>query len=166
MSNGRKPKPIERKRLTGRSPTTDSAGRPLPEIKGGEIIKTVTVPEPPEGLGKRGAAEWERIWTAGEPWLAPEQDRAWVEMVAFAYDDIETFRRKVKRDGLIQTGSMGQVIAHPLIGEIRKAEATIARALSTLGFSPSDRARLGLAEVKRRSALLDMMAKANAENGA
>jgi phage terminase small subunit len=46
---------------------------------------------------------------------------------------------------------MGQTIAHPLITEIRKCEDTIRKCLSVLGFSPADRARLGLAEAKAQT---------------
>lgn len=155
---GRPAKPIERKRLTGRTSDTDSGGRKLPAVR--EVIKkTVDVPEAPAGLGVRGAREWELIWTAGSSWLAPSQDYAWVEIIARAWDDIEGFRAKVAQDGLIQKGSMGQVIAHPLIASIRQAETQIQKSLSVLGFSPSDRARLGLAEIKRVSKLQEMMAK-------
>lgn len=155
---GPKPKPLELKRATGRTPQTDAGGRRLPAVRE-HIVKTVVVPEAPTGLGERGSAEWVKIWTAGSSWLAPTQDYPWIEMIARAYDEIETYRARVESDGLIQTGSMGQVIAHPLIGEIRRAEASIQKCLSTLGFSPSDRARLGLAEIKAQSKLQDMMAK-------
>jgi P27 family predicted phage terminase small subunit len=151
-------KPIERKRLNGRTPTTDSGGRKLPAVRE-VIVKTTGTPAPPPGLGARGAAEWASIWRAGSAWLAPAQDYAWVEIVARAWDDIEGFRAKVQADGLIQKGSMGQVIAHPLIASIRQAEAQIMKALSVLGFSPTDRARLGLAEIKRVSKLQEMMSK-------
>lgn len=156
---GRPPKPIERARATARNLTTKADGRPMPEIQG-TIVKTVTVPDIPSGLGVRGEREWVNLWTAGSSWLAPQQDYPWVEMIARAWDEIEAFREKIDEDGLIQTGSMGQVIAHPLIAEIRRAESVIMKALSTLGFSPSDRARLGLAEIKAQSKLQDMMAKA------
>lgn len=158
MTRGRPPKPIERVRATARNSTHKADGRPLPAVRE-TIVKTADVPPPPPGLGARGGVEWERIWTAGSSWLAPNQDYAWVEIVARAWDDIDGFRAKVAADGLIQKGSMGQVIAHPLIASIRQAEAQIMKALSTLGFSPTDRARLGLAEIKRVSKLQEMMAK-------
>lgn len=155
MPAGRPPKPVERKRATGRTPGTDSGGRRLPAVRE-TIVKTSDVPDAPSGLAARGLVEWQTIWTAGKSWLAPAQDYAWVEMISRAWDDIEVFRARVEADGLIQKGSMGQVIAHPLIAEIRRAEATIQRCLSMLGFSPTDRARLGLAEVKRVNAVLEM----------
>jgi len=77
-------------------------------------------------------------------------------MICRAWDDIEEFRAKVRVDGLIQQGSMGQVIAHPLIAAIRQAEATIQRCLSVIGFSPSDRARLALGEVKVKKEMADL----------
>lgn len=158
MTRGRPPKPIERARATARNATHKADGRPLPAVR--EVItKTADVPPAPPGLGARGAAEWETIWSAGRAWLAPTQDYAWVEIVCRAWDDIDGFRAKVAADGLIQKGSMGQVIAHPLIASIRQAEGQIMKALSVLGFSPTDRARLGLAEIKRVSKLQEMMAK-------
>lgn len=159
MPRGRPPKPIERKRATGRTPTTDAGGRQLPAVRT-TIVKAVDVPDAPSGLQVRGSREWVNIWEAGSAWLAPAQDYHWVEMIVRAYDDIEEFRARVRTDGLIQQGSMGQVIAHPLIASIRQAEASIQKCLSILGFSPSDRARLGLAEIKAQSKLQDMMSKA------
>lgn len=158
MTRGRPPGPIERKRLVGRTPTTDSGGRPLP-VPSTEIVKTTDVPEPPAGLSERGSAEWVKIWTAGASWLAPNQDYPWVEIICRAWDDIEEFRARIDEMGLTVKGYAGQVMANPLIGEVRKAEAQIMKALSTLGFSPTDRARLGLAEIKRVSKLQEMMAR-------
>lgn len=112
----------------------------------------------PRGLGAAGRREWHKVWDAG-PWLNPSQDYHWVEQIARAYDDIAVYRRKIEADGLIQEGYAHQVVAHPLIAEVRRCEQTIRACLSVLGFSPSDRARLGLAEVKRQSALEDLIQK-------
>jgi P27 family predicted phage terminase small subunit len=157
VTAGRRRKPMERAKLTGRTATTDSGGRKLPAITG-TIVPTTNLPAVPDGLQERGQVEWGKVWAAGESWLAPDQDYHWVEMIARAYDEIEAFREKILEDGLIQTGSMGQVIAHPLIAEVRRAEASIQKCLSVLGFSPTDRARLGLAVMKARSKLEEMMA--------
>ena len=113
-------------------------------------------PVTPADLGDRGVTEWEKVWDAGF-WLKPDQDYHWVEMIARAYDDIETFRSRVQLDGLVVTGYNGQPAAHPLIAEIRKCESVIQKCLQVLGFSPTDRARLGLAEAKARSALQDLI---------
>lgn len=156
MPRGRPPKPVERIRATARNSTHKADGRPLPAVRE-TIVKDVLVPDKPGDLGERGSREWDSIWLAGSSWLAPAQDYRWVEIICRAYDDIEGFRAKVAEMGLTVKGSMGQITANPLIMEIRRAEAQIMKALSTLGFSPSDRARLGLAEIKVRSKLEEMM---------
>lgn len=158
MPAGRPPKPTERIRATARDATHKADGRPLPAVRE-TIVKTVDVPPEPAGLAARGSKEWVSIWTAGSSWLAPDQDVYWVEMICRAYDDIEVFRAQISDMGLTVKGSMGQVVANPLIIEVRRAESQIMKALSTLGFSPTDRARLGLAEIKRVNALQEMMSK-------
>lgn len=66
--------------------------------------------------------------------------------------------RTIRQRGLVVTGYAGQVIAQPLVVEIRKCEETIRKCLSVLGISPTDRAHLGLAEVKKDTALQEFIA--------
>jgi P27 family predicted phage terminase small subunit len=80
-------------------------------------------------------------------------------MIAQAYDEITAFREQIAQDGLVVTGYNEQMVAHPLLKEIRAAQSVIVKALSTLGFSPTDRARLGIQEAQARSALLDLQAR-------
>lgn len=158
MPAGRPSKPLEQKRLTGRTSNTDSGGRPLPAPRTSVPADAATgVPRAPSGLGKRGALEWRKVWTAGKGWLKPAQDYPWVEMSARAWDDIDAFRAAIAEDGLVLRDDYGKSIAHPLIAEVRRAEATIQKCLSMIGFSPSDRARLGWTEVQTASKLKTMM---------
>lgn len=113
-------------------------------------------PEPPGILTGRGLEEWNNIWKAGY-WLKEDQDFYWVEMIALAFMDMEEYREMVQEKGLITKGYAGQDAANPLIAEIRKCEATIQKCLSILGFSPSDRARLAITEVKMASTLQQMI---------
>jgi P27 family predicted phage terminase small subunit len=160
MFTGPKPEPIERKLLkakgSGRTPGNREIAIRQTYVTGRQRTDK---PPTPRGLAAVGRREWHKIWDAGS-WLKAAQDYHWVEQIARAYDEIETYRARVESDGLVQTGSMGQPVAHPLIAEIRRCEATIRTCLSILGFSPTDRARLGLAEIKARSALEEMIAKA------
>lgn len=126
-------------------------GRDL-EVNDVSAMTAPAAPEPPEGLGARGQAEWRKVWTAGR-WLWPDQDYHWTEQLARAYDDLDTFRAEVAAMGLTVEGYNGQTVANPLIAEMRKCEDTIRRCLSTLGFSPTDRARLKLTELKGASEL-------------
>lgn len=155
----RRPKPLERIQATARNSTHKANGSALVKADY-TITKRVDAPPCPRGLKRHGRSEWAKIWAVG-PWLNPEQDYPWVEMIARAYDDIDTFRERVTEDGLIVKGYAGQTVAHPLIAEIRKCEDTIRRCLSILGYSPTDRARLGLAEIHRQSALQDFLDKSD-----
>lgn len=155
MPAGRPKQPIERTRALARGDGRTVGGRKIPEPATVVYVGSDVIPVMPLDLADRGRAEWHKIWDSGT-WLHPNQDYAWVEQVARSYDDIDLFRKRVKHDGLIQKGSMGQVISHPLLADIRKCEDTIRKCLSVLGFSPTDRARLGLAEVKKQQGLADL----------
>jgi len=150
---GRRKTPLEV--MATRSPDGKTPGhRYLPVLV--KVRPDTNVPEPVTPLAGRAAEEWEKVWEACY-WLKRDQDYHWVEMIARAYRDIEVFRARVEQDGLVVTGYANQVVAHPLIAEIRKCEATIQKCLSILGFSPTDRARLAITEAKARNELQKML---------
>jgi P27 family predicted phage terminase small subunit len=151
----RRPEPLERKVLKARGDGKTPGGREIVKANPTLVRHEVMVPDVPRGLSTRGKLEWRKIWETGF-WLNVSQDYHWVEMIARAYDDIAAFRKRVNEDGLIQVGSLGQPVAHPLIAEIRKCEATIRTCLSVLGFSPTDRARLGIMEAVARKKTADL----------
>lgn len=160
---GRPPKPRERMKATQRNNETKANGDRLPAPYNGPIDRRV--PDPPVALTGRGEVEWRNIWEAGF-WLKRDQDYAWVEMVCQAYMDIEVFRATVRDQGLTVKGyAPGQVVAHPLIAEIRKCEQTIQKCLSTLGFSPTDRAKLNILDIKARSAFEEFMDRVSSREG-
>ena len=162
MARGRPKEPIERAAAKARGDGRTPGGRQIVKAQY-TILKRTDAPQMPRGLKTRGKREWLKIWASG-PWLNPDHDYAWVEQIARAYDDIDVFRRKIEEDGLVVRGSLGQPVAHPLVAEVRKCEQTIRQCLSIIGFSPTDRARLGLAEIKRETALQDMISKARAND--
>lgn len=157
---GRRHTPLERKQALAKGDGVSPGGRKvaIPTARQ-QIERRSDAPPTPRAMGRRGKLEWKKIWAAG-PWISSSQDYHWVEQICRAYDEIQVYRSTVERDGLVQTGSQGQPVAHPLISEIRRCEQTIRSCLSILGFSPTDRARLGLDELKRENALLDLMKKA------
>lgn len=53
----------------------------------------------------------------------------------------------------------GYAYANPLVGMISTIENEIFKILGSLGLTPSDRSRLGVAEVKKQSALDELIAK-------
>ena len=140
---------------SGRKPQQGNGTVAIPPAAAG----AVAIPRRPTGLADRGRREWPKIWAAGASWLQADQDYPWIEQVCRAWDDIAEYRKLIKADGLVQTGSQGQPVAHPLIAEVRRCEDTIRKCLAEIGFSPAARARLGLAQAKTASKLDELAAK-------
>lgn len=176
MTAGRPRKPLERSTLlaAGDGLGTSHASKPKAgtdlEIVQGEIVEyqpTQLDILKPADLGTRGSREWDNIWKAGKTWLHESEDYHLVEIVARAYDEIEIYRAEIyppgERPKLIVKGYAGQKTANPLIKEIREAERVILKCLSMLGFSPSDRARLGLKAVRQAQGIQQIQ-KAAAAN--
>ena len=158
MTAGRPRKPRELAKATMRDSTHMADGREVPSMEIVPRTAAEIVPVPPVDLDERGLIEWEKVWTAGH-WLKADQDYHLVVTLAEAYDEIEAYRAQIKVDGLMTRGSAGGMIANPLIKEVRACQATIIKCLSLLGFSPSDRMRLGIQELKIQSKLEEMMAR-------
>ena len=141
--NGRPPAP--RERLAIAHPTTDAPHLP----------STGSAPEPPAGLYDDGLALWDHVWEAGRTWLSPDSDRTIVELLCFAQDEAENIRRGMwegKFSRFYETAN-GQMVTHPLVNQLKDLRTQMTAWLSAIGFSPSDRARLGLAEVRVRNEL-------------
>jgi len=160
MNTGRPPgrpaKPIEVKRLEG-----NPGKRPLPQQKIGEGLKSVSngIPKPPTDMGKDGKRLWKMVWNAGQKWLAAEADYPMISELCHVYDDAEVIRRmiaegKVKR--WYETGQ-GQIVQHPAVSQLKAARVLMNSYYAALGFSPADRARLGLAEVKESDPLDELL---------
>jgi len=140
---GRPPKPLEQKRLLGRTPTTDSGGRPLPVM--GEIVilpQADGTPDFPDELGEAGQTMWRRIWFEGITWISPQTDITLAEEACRALEDVVAARRRYRA-----TTEPKDAAALVALGK------RLDDALSQLGFSPTARSRLGVAEVKRVSAI-------------
>jgi P27 family predicted phage terminase small subunit len=106
-------------------------------------------------LGLDGSALWDRLWSAGEKWLSPDGDYAVMELLCRATDEAEYLRRalalgEVPRHYVLPNGSF---VSHPYVTQLKELRAQITAWLSAMGFSPTDRARLGLAEVRTLDAL-------------
>lgn len=155
--NGRPPKPTEVKRALG-----NPGKRPLPNPPGpGEGLPTSgDVPSPP-ALGIDGMRLWTQVWTAGKSWLSPAADSHVVTLLCQAFDEAEEIRRaltigEVPRFYKLPNGSY---VTHPLVAQLKELRTQSTAWLSALGFSPSDRARLGLGEVRQADALDELEAR-------
>jgi len=147
MPAGRPPKPAELKRITG-----NPGKRPLPDLA---VITTLpmahTTPEPPADLGKDGVALWNAAWGEAISWLSPTSDAHAIENAARLADDVASARQKYR--ATLEPAD-GRLLVH-----LNKA---FVDSLSSLGFDPTSRSRLGVAEVKKISAIDKLLAKREA----
>lgn len=157
---GPPPIPLERKRARGNPgkqslpARTDTAA--LRPAKG--------VPEPPEGLEDRGLEVWERVWRAAGQWISPETDRELLVRYCQAQDEREEMRHWIAQNGITTTGSQGQEVTAPQVKRLEVVEKQMTKYEQLLGLTPVDRSRLGLAEVKKASALEEFLANRNRQD--
>ena len=160
---GRPPKPIELKRRTG-----NPGKRPLPEKSSTvALVPASDTPPVPLSLGQHGRAFWVRVWESGaKQWLSPQLDLVALEATCHLVDQLVEMRDEIAEAGLTLLEPIvtpaGLVVGerkvpNPLIKELRAAEKQLQSFLSSLGFDPTARARLGYAEVKRQSALQELV---------
>jgi hypothetical protein len=140
---GRPPTPVERKRALG-----NPGKRPLPATQNVvEILAAVEIPDPPRPLGPAGTDLWQRSWRTARHWLSAETDLELLLMVAEQVDERVGLRIQVVRHGDKDDRKA-----------LRDLDKQVVANLSLLGFTPVDRTRLGLAEVKRASKLDTLIA--------
>jgi len=151
VGRGGKSTPTEVKRLRG-----NPGKRKLPVA--GEALVVVgldEIPKPPKGLGAVGVAVWNALWSAGRRHLAEGHDSVMVGLVCRGLNQIDVLENwlgdDVERRWYVTAN--GQTVTHPAVKQIEVLHAQVTGWLSVLGFSPSDRARLGLTEIKTRNEL-------------
>jgi phage terminase small subunit len=149
---GRPPKPIEQKRRTGRTPDTDSGGRKLTPANAVIALPLATgIPEPPADFGLDARRLWVRAWDSAITWLSPHSDMESVEQACRLVEDIAIARERYRATH--DPGDLRALVA---------VQKLMQDSLSLLGFDPTSRSRLGLAEVKAASTL-DKIAARRAE---
>jgi len=137
MSNP--PKPTEAKRRLG-----NPGKRALPDPA--QVITLPAadgIPDPLRPLLVEGRRMWDRIWSRGAVWLSPASDAEVVQMLAEAMDERVALRAVV----LSEDADWRDRIA------LRSLDGQIHSLLSSLGFTPTDRAKMGVAEVRQVSKL-------------
>lgn len=141
---GRPPKPVEQKRLLG-----NPGRRPLPEPSTLQQLEPIkNIPEPPRQLFEAGQQLWDRVWESGLTWISPHSD---IELLMMTCEQID--ERIKLRTSVWNNNRSDERKA------LRALDKEIVNNLSLLGFSPSERTRLGVAEVKKQSKLEELMAR-------
>ncbi len=146
---GRPPKPIEVKRATG-----NPGKRALPD-QGSVILlpKVSAIPEPSRELEAAGLELWDRVWSMGHTWISASTD---IDLLLILCEQMD--ERVWLRSQVLATGGNDERRS------LRMLERAIVENLSLLGFTPTDRSRLGVAEVKKQSKLEELLAR-KANNG-
>jgi P27 family predicted phage terminase small subunit len=161
--SGRPSKPIEVKRALG-----NPGQRPLPDapLPGEGISGVSDTPTAPD-LGIAGIELWHHVWLAGRTWLAPESDRTIITLLCQAQDEAESIRYRIESGEIerFYTTANGQMVTHPLVTQLANLRAQMTAWLAAIGFSPADRSRLGLAEVRVRDELDELQRRRVDRNG-
>lgn len=140
-TRGRPVMPIEQKRLKGTL-------RPSRVPSGVALIGPVSPlesPEPPEGLSTSGLEFWGLAWQTS--WISKTTDLVLVRMASEGLSERDTLRELV----------LSEPQNFRARTSLRELDKQLISQLALLGFSPSDRARLGLSEVKKESKLEDLL---------
>jgi len=152
MIMGRHPIPLEEKRKRGTLRQNRLPGTGLEEVPRLPIGEEI--PAPPEHLGPRGREFWGEAFQGGN-WLWGDVDGTLLQHTAELLDEREELRDLVQ----------DQPENTRLRAGLRQLDRQLVSNLAHLGFTPSDRARLGLVRVKQQSKLEEMMERrANRDN--
>jgi P27 family predicted phage terminase small subunit len=111
----------------------------------------------PVHLGEAGAEMYRRI-VSGAAWLA-ETDKPTLELLCEKVDRREQMKNALAKSDLVLFTDKMYAYPNPLVGMLSTIETEIAKLFSALGLTPTDRTRMGLAEVKARNAFEDFLAK-------
>jgi P27 family predicted phage terminase small subunit len=146
---GRKPKPVEQRRLEGgRDVSHRAVAQPL--LVGGR--PTHQFDEPPDDLPDDAREFWaETIARLLEVGMLDLVDEAALRMLSTQYARWTQAGRVVAVDGHFSRGSTGQLVEHPAVRIERDAHQLFLRTAEQFGLTPMARTRLGLAELHRRS---------------
>lgn len=141
------PVPLERKRARG-----NPGKRALPAHAETVALAPLTTADAPESLGPGGRRAWQHMM-ASCPWLG-ESDRDALFLLCQKIDRRDEMVEELKSQPFVLVSEKtGFQYAHPLVGMLSTIETDIVKMLSLLGMTPTDRTRLGLAEVKAQSTL-------------
>lgn len=149
---GRPPKPTEQKRRLG-----NPGRRALPARDDVAALVPLAASETPD-LGPDGLSLWESVSQAAKAWLAPS-DSPTLLLLCELYDRRAMLTEHLDRDGPLIMRPDGHMVANPVMQMLATTEKQIVDLAASLGLTPADRTRMGLAEVKAQNAFEEMLSK-------
>lgn len=96
------------------------------------MASKVTVPV---GLKDAGRQLWDETLTV---YKLAEHEQAVLAQACHTLDLVNAMRNRVARDGIMSTGSMGQDVVNPLIGEMRQQRQLLSSLLKALDLPDVD----------------------------
>jgi hypothetical protein len=133
MPAGRPAKPTEIKRKLG-----NPGKRALPDTSVVQYLEqSLVIPDPSRPLLHYGREFWDKVWGSGLSWISVNTDAELLLMTCELVDERWNLRVRV-----MQSNDWRERRA------LRELDDRIIRNLSLLGFTPADRSKLGVAEVK------------------
>ena len=149
MPSGRPSKPVEVKRKLG-----NPGQRRLPDQSQIQMFEPiVSIPEPYRPLLKYGREFWDKVWVNGLQWISVNTDSELLLMTCELIDERWNLRVRV-----MQSNDWRERRA------LRELDSRIISNLSLMGFTPADRSKLGVAEVKAISKMEALKRRANERN--
>ena len=144
------------RKMTARKPTelkkrigTSRKDRDKPALTVVEPVSITT--EPPATLNHEGTQEWRHVLSVC-PWIGPSDLRV-LRLYCEALDRRSALLVMLAEHGWVLFTDKGYAYQNPAAGALATTETQITKWMNLLGLSPSDRGRLGVAEVKAQSAL-------------
>lgn len=149
--SGPAPKPTELKRKLG-----NPGKEKLPDVN-----RVIALPQisdqAPQHLSKQSKKFWTEI-RAMAPWIANTDGTLLLELCEKMERKTDLVKKLSQSEYVLYTDK-GYAYANPLVGMISTVENEIMKILSLLGLTPSDRSKLGVAEVKARSKLEELLSQ-------
>lgn len=150
---GPAPKPNELKRMLG-----NPGSRPLPDPNNVIALAPLTS-EPPAHLTKKQKAKWVEVRSMA-PWIAVTDEPLLTSLVE-KMSRQEQLKKEMKKSQFVLFTDKGYAYPNPLFGMLSTIETEIFKLLCQLGLTPVDRSKLGVAEVKARSKIQELLAQKN-----
>ena len=151
MPAGRPPKPTELKRAQG-----NPGKRPLPKLASVTPLPQVSTVAPAH-LSENSKKLWNDL-RGHAVWIA-DTDQPLLQLLCEKMDRRGELIAKLQNSDLVLYTDKGYAYANPLVGMLSTIETEITKLFSNLGLTPTDRTKLGVAEVKARSVLDDLIEK-------
>jgi len=149
VGRGAKPKPLEVHRANGNPSKKKLPGAPTPETALA-VVHLDEVPPVPEWCDEYGTGVWVQLWTAGRRHLSEGHDMVLMCLLVEKLQTANRLRLYLGEDvrNRWYTTANGQTVTHPAVKQLEQADAQVTGWLQLLGFPVSERARLGLFEIR------------------